>query len=248
MPRELLWAVILGLAIAVAALWPSHYPYGQAPKIETQQQSKDSVSSQESSGYTSATPISAAGNQQNPHRGENVPELTFLGIRPGEWLLAIVTCMLWLATVRLVSEGRRTAERQLRAYVFVDFELLAKADGWSLKATIKNSGQTPAYQCRAVISAEVLSLPTREEDFYPRDEFHSRADLSKDGTFIVTWKEAVTAEQVAAINAGAKGFYVFSIVRYIDAFGHEQTAHTRMVNRPGMGNGLSYCPEGNDQT
>jgi hypothetical protein len=47
-------------------------------------------------------------------------DVSILGIKPGEWLIGIVTWMLWYATGRLVTGADRTAERQLRAYVYKD--------------------------------------------------------------------------------------------------------------------------------
>jgi hypothetical protein len=137
-PRELLWALIGALTITVIALWPTYYPYGDAPKIYSQE-----------------------------HHSENAPEIAPLGIKPGEWLLGIVTWMLWWATTRLVNEGKKASERQLRAYI------VAKAEGVdinkingsedavmvSVQIAIKNTGQTPAHDLRIVSKTELLRHP-----------------------------------------------------------------------------------------
>ena len=53
-------------------------------------------------------------------------ETTVFGIKPGEWLLGIVTFMLWYATYRLVSDGRTASARQ--------FELTRQANETGLIA------------------------------------------------------------------------------------------------------------------
>jgi hypothetical protein len=44
-------------------------------------------------------------------------ERTFIGIKPGEALLALFSVLLWLATRDLVATSKDAAQRQLRAYV-----------------------------------------------------------------------------------------------------------------------------------
>jgi hypothetical protein len=136
----------------VAALWPSHYPYSQAPNINSQQQSKDSISSQHASGEAPSAPVDVAREQQHQRGSENTSDTAVLGIKPGEWLLAIVTWMLWLATVRLVREGKNTAERQLRAYVFIDSAQVVNV--------IDGNGSPEAHVViKNYVSTCLLSLP-----------------------------------------------------------------------------------------
>lgn len=84
------------------------------------------------------------------------------GIKPGEWLVggatvALVgaTAALWWATRRLVLGAEETAQRQLRAYVFIEeIKLRKKAGpqgeilGVDLMAVWKNFGSTPALNVR----------------------------------------------------------------------------------------------------
>jgi hypothetical protein len=64
--------------------------------------------------------------------------------------LAVATFLLWQATCHLVNDARDTAERQLRAYVyvtFIDTELRQNPDGSSVFAvnpSMKVFGITPA--------------------------------------------------------------------------------------------------------
>jgi hypothetical protein len=150
----LLWAIIFSLAVFVVALWPSHYPYSQAPKVDSQYQAKDTVSGQGSPEHGPSPQVNLGGDQQSKHGGEHAGETTILGIKPGEWLLGIVTWMLWFATVRLVRGSDKTAERQLRAYIHVKhFEVRQVLGPWGVQGihaptpilflTWENAGQTP---------------------------------------------------------------------------------------------------------
>jgi hypothetical protein len=160
-PRELLFAVIISLAIFVAALWPSQYPYSQAPDVNPQEQTENGVGSDQSARETPPPPT--AREQQAKHRRDGASEFTFLGIKPGEWLLGIVTWMLWWATVRLVAEGksasekaiaetRRIGEAQVRAYVdinsselfFVALGVLGIQGHPMIRIIATNTGQSPA--------------------------------------------------------------------------------------------------------
>jgi hypothetical protein len=115
-PRELLWALIGALVIAIVALWPTQYPYRQAPKINAQHQTENGISGTDPAQHRPAPQVDPSREYERQHSGQNAAEISILGIKPGEWLLSIVTLMLWGATVGLVRSAERTAERQLRAY------------------------------------------------------------------------------------------------------------------------------------
>jgi hypothetical protein len=113
-PRELLWAIIFSQLVFLVFLWPSQYPYGQAPKIDREHQTKDGVSSAEPAEHSSPLQINPSGKSQVAGGGEHPTEVTILGIKPGEWLLSIVTLMLWGATVRLVRSAEEASAEQSR--------------------------------------------------------------------------------------------------------------------------------------
>lgn len=73
-----------------------------------------------------------------------------LGVKPGEWLLALATLGLWYATWRLVKGADKTAERQLRAYVHIRSStvsnLLTGNGAVTFTIVLENSGKTPAYR------------------------------------------------------------------------------------------------------
>jgi hypothetical protein len=63
--------------------------------------------------------------------------------------LFVATLYLWSATKQLVVGAERTAERQLRAYVYVRKTNFKAADDGTLKISyrIENFGHTPRAQC-----------------------------------------------------------------------------------------------------
>src|SRR5216683_2590243 len=68
-----------------------------------------------------------------------------LGVKYGEWLLFIATVALAVTTWLLVRGAERTAERQLRAYIFPDDVTLTNIEhSPEICVVLKNTGQTPA--------------------------------------------------------------------------------------------------------
>ena len=62
------------------------------------------------------------------------------------FLLFGATVALWWSTRSLVMGADKTAERQLRAYIYIEkTNLTCKGDNWELSYRIKNFGQTPAH-------------------------------------------------------------------------------------------------------
>jgi hypothetical protein len=254
LPRELLWALIGSLAIVVAALWPSHYPYSQAPKVHPQQQTKDSIGGQDSSHRTPSSPIEGASEQNRQHGGEHTAETTILGIKPGEWLLGIVTWMLWLATVRLVTNADKTAERQLRAYIGIeDVKILYANEEWqpNIRITYKNFGKTPAYnlenRCKTVFS--IVGEPSFDDlrkesgnisDIWPSQERTTTIMMAR--TIFDMFKKAVE-------NKGIR-FFVYGEIHYRDAFGAPRWTKYRLQLDPDdegiKEDAFIFCAKGNE--
>jgi hypothetical protein len=126
LPRELLWALIVALAIALLVVLPS--PYSQLAL-----------------------------------------DVSILGIKPGEWLIGIVTWMLWYATRRLVTGADRTAERQLRAYVYIEKTTFKRTTfgGWEIIFQIKNFGQKPRLIMFGLLVLQKLSIGKTGNQIFP---------------------------------------------------------------------------------
>src|SRR5580700_4128136 len=92
---------------------------------------------------------------KTPHDEEGAEFWSILGYRlkvtdtllaAFTFLLFGATVALWLSTHNLVRGADKTAERQLRAYIYIEkTNLTCKNDHWELSFCIKNFGQTPAH-------------------------------------------------------------------------------------------------------
>ncbi len=133
-----------------------------------------------------------------------------LGMKPGEWLLSAATFGLWYATWKLVKGSEKTAERQLRAYIFVGANKapsLEVNDIPELELFVKNVGQTPAHRVQHWTNMGILpyplNIPLPGPD--PRNKFIN-AYLPAGGDFqaIHTGNPPLDAEAVATIKAGTQ--------------------------------------------
>lgn len=158
-----------------------------------------------------------------------------------------------LSAERLVKTMEDTADRQLRAYVFVyaaDIEGIDSANPPEAVVVIKNSGQTPAFDVLHVggigfgKSFDTLSAAI------PPDEI-TRMTLPPGGI----WKNCVTAPrrlstgEKSAIHAGTMIIFVYGEIRYKDAFDKPRFTKYRFMigGSAGMrGSSLSGCAEGNE--
>jgi hypothetical protein len=137
-------------------------------------------------------------------------------------ILAFATAFLYEATRDLVKGAEDTAQKQLRAYVFVDKSSIV-LDGNTLKGVLdlKNAGQTPAYDLviKSRLETEEAGKPFNPRPFNvvelsrailgPQMVANPRADLT------------VPAENTVAIPAFKEGrsvIYFIGQAEYRDAF------------------------------
>ena len=71
----------------------------------------------------------------------------------GLWLS---TNALWKAGERQQAHFVRTAERELRAYVYVEKTNIKFQGGWNIEYRLKNFGETPAHNVRLISIAKVV--------------------------------------------------------------------------------------------
>ncbi|TAK48529.1 MAG: hypothetical protein EPO23_07845 [Xanthobacteraceae bacterium] len=236
LPRELLLALIFALAITVAALWPSKYPYGQAPQVNSQHQSKDGVGSQSTPHEVPPSPVQTTGEQQAEHGGKETSDVSFLGIKPGEWLLSLVTWMLWIATARLVRGADKTAEQQLRAYVSIESGGAFRQDKgmrFEFRPNVINNGCTPARDVRIVSNIEIVpsvipgnfnyELPIQAggsvSTIGPRQSrFHSVVLVRK-----------LTKSELRQVVSGKHVFHIYGTVKYLDIFDKQRVTNFRAM-------------------
>jgi hypothetical protein len=252
-PRELLSAVIFTLAIFVVALWPSHYPYGQIPKVDAQHQAENGVGGGSQASNGPASQVSPSGEQQRQHSGD-ASEVSILGVKPGEWLLSIATLMLWAATVGLVRSADRTAERQLRAYFDLrsanveDFEV-GKVPNVVLR--FKNVGQTPAIEAVLQMSIQVRDSgnepPEVDLTVFPDG---SKSTIGRGGSLIshLEMSEPPSEYSFEAVKNDKAAFFAWGIIRYSDIYEHRRYLRFRMaLTAKNFASGVTEtCSEGND--
>jgi hypothetical protein len=157
----------------------------------------------------------------------------------------------WLVLFQLL-DARRFSKRQLRAYVFVaEVEIIGiGTDAVRAAVTIRNTGQTPAYDVTVstAANADVTTFsPT------PVGPDSSRFVLGPDGLGrrdISLHSIIGTPSALAAITNGNSALYVWGEILYRDAFGKRRHTRFRHMNR-GVANWpsdnkMTVCPKGND--
>jgi hypothetical protein len=137
-------------------------------------------------------------------------------------VLGLATGALWRSTDRLVTGAEKTAERQLRAYVFPTKVVLTNATT-SPKITIEyqNCGQTPAYNVAIWTTTASAIYPLLEEPHGP--EIEPTASWGHIGPGIPihldTFPEpSVTPGEIAALAQGNGALYMYGVLSYVDAF------------------------------
>ena len=173
----------------------------------------------------------------------------------GRWVavftlvLAVATFLLWRSTKALADEGRNTATRQLRAYVFpVQFEILADRPN-KVRVTAKNFGKTPAYN---IAMAARFELAASEDHLTPvNDAGPSLGILAPESVTSVKAEEVQSQESAAGQNSRTPNSgnrntfeqYAHGLISYRDTFGKRRWSRFRQVYR---GGGFVACSSGND--
>jgi len=199
-------------------------------------------------------------------------QLSYMRVGMGDAKLAAEAAKEAAATAKSQAEVARgtlktmqdTAERQLRAYVFVESaQVVNVIDGTGspeAHVTIKNYGQTPAY--------ELVNFSGFAIDEYPTPPtLNLTIDDKKFGasgktamalgpgceSFSITPSQArpVPTEVRSEFISGTRIAYVYGEVRYKDVFGTERrTEYRLMMGGPAgvRGSQLVGCDEGNKAT
>jgi hypothetical protein len=147
-----------------------------------------------------------------------------LGVKYGEWLLFLATMGLWWATWRLVKGSEKTAERQLRAYIFIrpiSTHFLYERDSCRVTITyaVKNSGQTPAFQLLHFGEICNLMVPTITKITTPPPIGPLSAISVGPGAEIegTVWG-IMNIDKLKELGTSFKKIHVVGTAIYIDAF------------------------------
>jgi hypothetical protein len=179
-------------------------------------------------------------------------------------LLFFATLALWWSTRRLVRGAQETAQRQLRAYVFVESASITHVDNNEgvpeVVVTVRNFGQTPAYKLAnltclalcphpapphitAAMEQDMLADITASTDMGPGHFQQAPVSTNLGRPF--------TEEEMQGLASGKYVIYVYGRVRYVDAFGNKQLTKYRFMTggEAGVRGGqLAGCEEGNEAT
>jgi hypothetical protein len=167
------------------------------------------------------------------------------------------TDKLWEAGERQLAHLEDTAQRQLRAYVFITNSGLQNLSAGQIpraSTCIKNSGQTPAYKVRHTQRFALDNFPLMRE--LPPAVAEEDFSVTNLGPNCETMKFGdggrISAETIEALKAGRMALYVYGEIHYIDAF--EKAHYTKYRWMTGgmvgfhSGGGLAVCKEGNEAT
>ena|SRR5690242_3877324 len=139
--------------------------------------------------------------------------------------IASFTLILRNSTERLWISGERHSERQLRAYIGLDFGVGVIEPAQNIVTIIlrfKNSGQTPAYAVRSWHRAE-RELSGRNDLFDSQGTFTPEAIISPSGT--VTLDQVITLPRptdLSRLISKDDCIYVRGRLEYTDAFGESR--------------------------
>lgn len=159
-------------------------------------------------------------------------------------------------------ETWRTNRRELRAYVMVESVGISPRKGKQFPAevrgipacmiTIKNSGQTPAYNLIHWGEMAVFPMTDERELSAPEDMMRVHALALGPGSISTKIREFarnLTPAEGKAVANGETGFFVWGRIEYEDTFGKRHFTTYRLVaNRWPLPPECNprYCEEGND--
>jgi hypothetical protein len=192
----------------------------------------------------------------------------FLDAKITDWIIAIftiaiafftaklvsATIKLESATTQLVSGSDKTAERQLRAYVFIYAAKIEKHEsgigGWAIHITFKNSGSTPAYN---VVIKAAHKFPVKETDEIfplPNEPTTHRINTIPPGDITTTrinFNELpISWNEWAVFRDANQKAYIWGRMDYVDAFDKPRWITFQMVYHLGVVADFAFCDKGND--
>jgi hypothetical protein len=149
-------------------------------------------------------------------------------------ITAVATVFLMIITGGLVWVGYRqivTTRAQLRAYVLPDVAGIldgmmltpndpARANMPGIGLTIKNFGQTPAYDVISWAQIAVINITDEEKQIVPTLQKIGAATIGTGGTInkFLWFGRALTAYEMSDVGTGVRAIYIFGRIEYRDIF------------------------------
>jgi hypothetical protein len=256
MQRTIQWLLIIGALI----VWGLTDFVSTLATCQHEQQEKAQQSPEQSCGF--ADSLTAAAIKDT---AELIETRHAFVTATATIVVAFFTFTLWRATNRLWDAGERqlrylseTAERQLRAYVFVVQIKVTDPDSQHPQAevVIRNTGQTPAHDTIVSSAANVYNFPppTTVFDPTPVGPASSRFVFGPDGLGHkhIPLKTLLNEVVMRGMRDGQCILYVWGEVLYKDVFGKSQYTKFRfMIGGESAWpetNLMVVCPEGNEAT
>ena len=148
-----------------------------------------------------------------------------------------------IATKEAVDLSRKTAKRQLRAYMVLRRGGLFLLDGDALKLTleVKNSGQTPAYEIRGRVDCGFSSYPILEP-LRGNQPFESNVIVGGGHAFKTGDIIPFTQTDIEALRGDEKrAFFIVGKYTYLDIFKEHRVRFQLFVGGPG---GVQFDTDG----
>ena len=222
--------------IAPAPSLPSH----QEPKINAEKRSEDtSNTSNEASEYWTI--------------GGHSLKITDSLLVVFTALLFTATLFLYCATRSLVTGAEETARRQLRAYISlvkaIQVENTVNPGLAAYATTIRNSGQTPAYEITSWWGIGVQKHPLTGRLGPPPNPTPGSDVILGNGAEQGNKEEVRTQfspREMQDVRSGVAAIYVWGRIEYRDCFNHRHFTNFCLFQTDPVGGILRYSRIGND--
>lgn len=184
------------------------------------------------------------------------PIATFTG------LLFIATVLLWWSTRCLVIGTEKTAQKQLRAYVFLDpvkeMTFVSKPSTSStieIEIHVKNVGLTPAHDvlCESWVTLDVWPLPSTFNFFDQKSvEPKSRHIIPPGGIkhYHTGSSRSLNDKELADVHNDKLRVYIYGRITYKDSFGnlyYTNFCHaSTSLGKLGFKSAIALCDRHND--
>lgn len=192
------------------------------------------------------------------------------------WILAVLGVIGGVSALFTIHTMRSSSERQLRAYVTVERGIIANVAnpvhnrrdspetvariidpqaGPAAQITIKNTGQTPAYNLIHWATIDIREYPLSTELPPMPQPDHSYWNVlgpTVPEVKTLRMRGPLTAEETEGLRNGSRAIYCQGEIRYRDAFKKKRWTRYRcmyvaqMCGIIGIGTDLVYCEEGNE--
>ena len=162
------------------------------------------------------------------------------------------TAKLWGATDDLVTDARDSAERELRAYIFIkSASIVNTGTGQQPRPgfTITNYGTTPAHKM-VILVGYCFGKSFVETEYGPIEQ-RGTLGPTADIHYYNICPRALTPDETVALQRETHFLFVYGEIRYVDFTGETRTTKFRLkamknVETGLIGPQLEVCKDGND--